>query len=109
MKLVRTRCRHCGERFEAQRRSARYCCPAHRVAAHWRRTNGKANAKPPCDDEWYTPRDIIEAARAALDAIDLDPAAHALPQTWIKAAKFFVKSDDGLARARARVAEPSLL
>src|SRR5258707_11189392 len=99
VKPVHARCRHCGERFEAQRRSARYCRPAHRVAAHWRRTNGKPNAKPPCDDEWFTPRDIIKAARAALGAIDLDPASHPHPQSWIRARTFYTKEQDGLARA----------
>lgn len=100
-KLVRARCRHCGVRFEAQRRSARYCCPAHRVAAHWRRTNAKPNAKP-CDDEWFTPKDIIKAARAALGKIDLDPASHEHPQTWIKARTFYTKERDGLHGAGAR-------
>jgi hypothetical protein len=93
---VRARCRHCGERFEAHRRSARYCSVAHRMMAYRKRNAKKRYAKPPCDDEWYSPRDIIKAARAVLKRIDLDPASHHIPQRWIKAAKFYTKSDDGL-------------
>jgi hypothetical protein len=46
MMILRSRCHHCGEPFTALRRSARYCCPAHRVAAH---RNGlkPRNANPP--------------------------------------------------------------
>ena len=50
------------------------------------------------DDEWFTPPDIIEAAREALGGIDLDPASHAIAQQTIGAATFYTVLDDGLTR-----------
>lgn len=49
--------------------------------------------------EWYTPHFIIERARAALGGtIDLDPASHAVPQTWISADTYYTAAENGLAR-----------
>lgn len=47
-------------------------------------------------DEWYTPADYIESARAVMGDIDLDPATCAAAQQVIQAAAFFTKEDDGL-------------
>jgi phage N-6-adenine-methyltransferase len=47
--------------------------------------------------EWYTPQPFIEAARAALGDIDLDPASCASAQETIRAEKYFTALDDGLA------------
>ena len=49
-------------------------------------------------DEWYTPRQYVEAARLVMGEIDLDPASNDVAQAWISAARFFTKDDDGLAR-----------
>jgi ParB family chromosome partitioning protein len=48
--------------------------------------------------ERYTPAKYIEAARAVLGTIDLDPATSKQAQRWIKANKFFTAKDDGLAQ-----------
>ena len=48
-------------------------------------------------DEWFTPLDYIDAARAVLGEIDLDSATCAFAQFRIRAAQFFTKEDDGLA------------
>jgi phage N-6-adenine-methyltransferase len=66
------------------------------VAAHWRRTNAKPNAKG--NDEWFTPLVYIAAVRKVLGGIDLDPAAHPHPQTWIQAKRFYTEVDDGLSQ-----------
>ena len=47
--------------------------------------------------EWYTPPEIIEAAREAMEGIDVDPASNEEAQAWIKARTFYTKKTDGLA------------
>ena len=50
------------------------------------------------DNEWYTPRDVIDRARRALGGvIDLDPASNEWAQEWIGAERHFSAGDDGLA------------
>jgi phage N-6-adenine-methyltransferase len=48
--------------------------------------------------EYYTPVEILEAARTVLGAFDLDPASCAEAQINVKAARFFTQDEDGLAQ-----------
>jgi phage N-6-adenine-methyltransferase len=46
--------------------------------------------------EWYTPRDYIEAAREVLGHIDLDPATSDIAQAIVQAEEYFTAETDGL-------------
>lgn len=46
--------------------------------------------------EFYTPVEIIEAARECLGGIELDPASCEVANQVVKAGRFFSLSDDGL-------------
>lgn len=47
-------------------------------------------------NEWYTPRQYIEAVQALLGQIDLDPASSELANETVRAVNYFTIEDDGL-------------
>lgn len=48
------------------------------------------------ENEWYTPAQFIESARAVMDTIDLDPASSEIANRTVKAEKYYSKEDNGL-------------
>jgi hypothetical protein len=48
--------------------------------------------------EYYTPQEIIEAARIVLGQIDLDPASSDQANLRVRANKYYTAADDGLSR-----------
>lgn len=48
------------------------------------------------ENEWYTPRHFIDAARRVMGGIDVDPASNPQAQEWIGAGRYFTKDDSGL-------------
>jgi ParB family chromosome partitioning protein len=50
------------------------------------------------EEHWYTPPQIIQAARAVLGEIDLDPATSLRAQETVRARHYYTAAEDGLSK-----------
>lgn len=71
------------------------------TAAHVQSVTDEYRSKPHVaynsgNNEWYTPRKYIEAARSVLGEIDLDPASSATANDVVQAQTYYTAEDDGL-------------
>lgn len=49
------------------------------------------------NNEWYTPKEFIDAARLVMETIDLDPASSEIANETVQAEKIYTADDNGLA------------
>lgn len=50
------------------------------------------------NNEWYTPTDIIETARAVMGSIDIDPASSEIANKTVKAETYYTAETNGLTK-----------
>lgn len=77
-----------------------YIPPVASPKIHLAAANHAVSDTPGYDgDEWYTPSEYIEAARAVMGSIDLDPASCEAAQVNVCAGSYYTKDNDGLSEA----------
>jgi DNA N-6-adenine-methyltransferase (Dam) len=104
-------CPSCRGPIPALRSTRRFCSNACRQAAY-RNAKRALEPKPALryranghrlrtlgSDDWYSPPEVVDAARRALGQIDLDPASCAEANAIVQASRFYTAADDGLRQA----------
>lgn len=89
-------CKNCGTALPVQEGRGRkrlFCSDGCRNVSFRKDLKAKTRVQR---NEWYSPADVVEAARRVMGAIDLDPASCYHANQIVKATGYYTKSDDGL-------------
>lgn len=89
-------CKNCGMRLKptSSGRKRDFCSKRCRQALHVR--HKRHLVRELARNEWHSPIEIVEAARAVMGGIDLDPASCTQANEIVKAERFYSVRDDGL-------------
>jgi hypothetical protein len=87
---AKQRCLQCRRLFQPQRSTERFCGDTCRSLHRYHRNKDIAR------HDWHSPSAIVEAARALMGAIDLDPASCAKANEVVAAKTFYSPAEDGL-------------
>ncbi|MCX6753685.1 MAG: DNA N-6-adenine-methyltransferase [Candidatus Nomurabacteria bacterium] len=50
------------------------------------------------NNEWYTPKEYVEAARSVMGSIDTDPASSLIANEIVKATQYFTEEQNGITK-----------
>lgn len=94
-------CDACGKAWLADLPECPYCnnTPEDRIQALNAERLRPHVAHASGNNEWYTPQAFIEAARAAMGPITLDPASSPIANRIVSAETFYTSEDDGLKKS----------
>lgn len=82
--------------LDVEKFRARIMGPAYRAAMLWEKQQAHHRTQFTGEIEWYTPSIYIEATRACMGSIDVDPATSEKAQETVRATTAFTISDNGL-------------
>jgi DNA N-6-adenine-methyltransferase (Dam) len=85
-------CAHCGCEYSQVRSHSRTC------SERCKKAYGRHTRREMARNEWYSPPEVIKAARQVMGGIDLDPASCPAANEIVAAKRYFTIRDNGLSK-----------